>query len=177
MIRPDLTYAPPGPLIFLDIDGCLNNHTVHPDVKCGEIHPEKVMLINTLMKHTGANFVLSSAWRYFIYRGEMNLAGLEWLLRSHGFLADRLLGIARADRDVPRPPYNGVPSNWQHTHERGQQITDWLTQFAPHKPPYVVIDDLDLGISAAGHPFVETDGAIGLTAADTVEALRILRGE
>jgi hypothetical protein len=36
------------------------------------------------------------------------------------------------------------------------------------------VDDLDLGISAAGHPFVHTDGKIGITDENADELIRLL---
>ncbi|QEL19261.1 HAD domain-containing protein [Limnoglobus roseus] len=59
------------------------------------------------------------------------------------------------------------------TNERGRQIADWL---AANKHPvrYAVVDDLDLGITAAGHPLVQTDGHVGLTDADAEELVSVL---
>jgi hypothetical protein len=37
-----------------------------------------------------------------------------------------------------------------------------------------VVDDLDLGIREAGHPFVQTDGAVGLTVADAERLVELL---
>ena len=150
-------------LIFLDIDGVLNAHEHDPEVLCGQIHRDKVQLLNGVLRATDARIVLSSAWRYLVLRGEMNLRGMEWLLRSHGLLADRFIGITRPDT-MERVVYNGESGTWPLCNERGQQITDWLKD--NHGTPvdgYAVIDDLDLGISKAGHPFVETNGTIGMT--------------
>jgi phage terminase Nu1 subunit (DNA packaging protein) len=36
-----------------------------------------------------------------------------------------------------------------------------------------VIDDQDLGIHAAGHPFVKTNGKYGLTDRDVAKAIRL----
>lgn len=149
------------PLLFLDLDGCLNTHDVDPEVLCGHIHTDKVARLNYILRETDARIVLSSAWRYIVYRNEMTLAGMDWLFRSHGILAGRLIGITREDTMV-REIYTGDPSTWPMVNERGQQITDWRAENG-HAGPYVVIDDLDLGISEAGHPFVWCDGKVGLT--------------
>ena len=64
-------------ILFLDIDGVLNTHENDPEVMCGQIHRDKVQLLNGVLRDTGARIVLSSAWRYSIYRNEATLMGLE----------------------------------------------------------------------------------------------------
>lgn len=158
-------------LLFLDVDGVLNAHEFDPEVMCGPIHRNKMELLNRVLRATDARIVLSSAWRYIIYRGEANLAGMDWLFRSHGMPANRLIGITREDTMI-RPPWDGSQP-WPLSNERGQQIADWLVAHKPHGN-YVVLDDLDPGISAAGHPFVRTDGRVGLTEADADRAIALL---
>jgi len=163
--------SPSDSVIFLDIDGVLNRHEWDAAVMCGQIHRDKVQLLNDVLRATGAKIVLSSAWRYILYRGEMDLMGLEWLFRSHGMLADRLIGVTRKDTMVR--PTTFSPETWPQHNERGQQIADWRTE-SGHAGPYVVVDDLDLGISDAGHPFVLVEGDVGLTAADAAEMIQLL---
>ncbi len=151
-------------VVFLDIDGVLNAHEWDPDVLCGQIHRDKVALLNDVLRSTGAKIVLSSAWRYIVHRGESTLVGMEWLLRSHGLLAGRLAGITRPDTMMPTV-YRGEPGTWPLENERGKQIADWLRE-SGSVSAYAVVDDLDLGITAAGHPFVQTDSKVGLTAGD-----------
>lgn len=164
--------------VFLDIDGVLNAHESDPEVLCGQIHKDKVQRLNRILRETGAMLVISSAWRYIIHRGESNLMGFEWLLRSHGVLAGRLCGITRKDTMV-RGAYSGDPKEWPQENERGRQISDWIVGegWAAYGESgrHVVIDDLDLGITEAGHPFVMTDGKVGLTDADAERAIRLLR--
>jgi hypothetical protein len=132
-----------------------------------------------VLRHTGAHVVLSSAWRYIVHRGEATLMGMEWLLRSHGMIANRLAGITRPDTMI-RPPYSGKPIDWPLENERGQQITDWLREHAPRGHGYdaghnyAVVDDLDLGITAAGHPFVMTDGTAGIVETDVRKLIELL---
>lgn len=165
-------------LLFLDIDGVLNAHEpLCPEVLCGRIHADKVGRLNRVLRSTDARIVLSSAWRYIIHRAEMNLGGMEWLLRSHGIIAGRLIGITRPDTMMPTT-FDGRPENWPVENERGRQIHDWLIDNrndADFGSPYVVVDDLDLGISVAGHPFVHVNGAIGLTDHDADRMIRMLR--
>jgi len=159
--------------IFLDIDGVLNCHEWLPDILCGQIHKDKVERLNHVLQVTHAKIVLSSAWRYIVHRGEMNLAGMEWLLRSHGVLADRLIGITRADKMMPSS-YDGRPVSWPVENERGQQIREWLDNWCGRVENIVAIDDLDLGITEARIPLVRVDGKFGLTDADVQSAIDIL---
>lgn len=162
------------PLLFLDIDGVLNAHEFDPEVMCGQIHRDKVELLNRILRATDARVVLSSAWRYIVHRGEATLTGMEWLLRSHGMLADRLIGITRPDTMRTGLGYDGEPPMWPVPNERGQQISDWLAKHAARGCPHVAIDDLDLGITDAGHVLIRTTGTIGLTDDDATRAIAAL---
>lgn len=160
-------------VVFLDIDGVLNTHEeLHPEVLCGTLHRDKVDRLNGVLRITSARLVLSSAWRYLIHRGEMNLTGMEWLLRSHGVLAGRLIGITRADTMMP-PKWDGS-TPWPVEHDRGKQIAEFLETFTGVLgvpcSGYVVLDDLDLGIRAAKHPLVHVDPGLGLTDDDAKQA-------
>ncbi len=166
-------------VLFLDIDGVKNTHEpLDPEVMCGRIHPDKVWRLNQILRDTGAKLVLSSAWRYIVHRGESGVVGLEWLLRSHGIMAGRLIGITRPDTLIERIKKWDGNSPWIHVNERGQQIADYLDGLRYLQidiESYVVIDDLDLGISASCHPFVHVDGTVGLTNDDVVKAVKMLK--
>lgn len=154
-------------VLFLDIDGVLNSHDFCPLAMCGPIHRAKVDRLNRILTVADAKVVLSSAWRYIAHRGEATLAGLDWLLRSHGLHAGRLIGFTREDTMVARCPSWDGSAPWPQVNERGEQIRDWLRLQSYHPSlRVVVLDDLDLGITAAGLPLVLTDGAVGLTDED-----------
>lgn len=167
-------------LIFLDIDGVLNNHSHCDEAKSSRIEADRVRLLNMLLKATGAKVVLSSAWRYLVHRGDMQVSGIDWLLRSHGMLADRLIGITQPDT-MTRDAYNGDPKSWPVVNERGQQIVDWMdawfNQGGEDIEGFVAIDDLDLGITRAGVPLVLTEGSVGLTPVDIRKAAHVLHAE
>jgi hypothetical protein len=160
-------------LLFLDIDGVLNSHDFDHEAMCGPIHRDKMVLLNHVLKETGAYVVLSSAWRYIIHRGECDLRGMEWLLRSHGFIAGALWGITRPDAMMPKV-WNGELKDWPVENERGRQISDWLQDHIYPVLAYAVVDDMDLGITEAGHPFAKTDGAVGITEENANELIRLL---
>ena len=167
-------------VLFLDIDGVLNAHEWDEEVLCGQIHCDKVDRLNRVLRATGAKVVLSSAWRYILHRGECNLIGLEWLFRSHGILAGRLVGVTRPDT-MERPVYSGDPGTLPQVNERGHQILEWI-HLAPGMvgvpvKQYAVVDDLDLGITDARHPCVITDGKTGLTDADADRLIQLLNCE
>jgi hypothetical protein len=156
-------------VLFLDIDGVLNIHEpLDPEVMCGRIHADKVLRLNRILRESGAMIVLSSAWRYFIHRNDMNLVGLDWLLRSHGIISERLVGVTDLDTMI----YFGdkmLPVE----NERGIQISKWL--MGKKIESYCVVDDLDLGISEAEHPFVHVDGTKGLTDEQSDQIIALLR--
>lgn len=162
-------------IIFLDIDGVLNAHEFDEEILCGQIHKDKVQLLNHVLRATDARIVLSSAWRYLIHREEMNLQGFEWLLRSHGVLANRLIGLTRKDTMRKVNTYSGIPHEWPLANERGEQISDWLSYYAEDYNPtkYAAIDDIDLGIRPH-HPLVLTDGSVGMTQANAEELMGLL---
>lgn len=170
------------PIIFLDIDGVLNAHDFSDVAMSNTIDREKVAILNRILKETGARIVLSSAWRYIVHRGEANLDGMDWLLRSHGVMCGRLIGLTRPDTMMPTT-FDGTPCLWPLENERGDQIWHWLTE-NKYNGTYVVIDDggedrvtkewTDLGIDAGMHPVVWTKGNVGLTQADADLAIAIL---
>lgn len=161
------------PIIFLDCDGVINDHKRHSNGFCGT-KPECVAHLNRVLRETDADIALSSAWRYMV-PDAMTLKGFTYLLLTHGVDArmddeaqtDRLIGVTCRDEDL-------MP--------RGQQIRHWRNEHGGDRP-YVVIDDggenpdgswTDMGVNAAGHPTVWTNGKVGLTAADAELAIAIL---
>jgi hypothetical protein len=166
------------PIVFMDVDGVLNGHEHGPGETFTRIEFNAACNFNQILESTDSSWVLTSAWRYHVHSGRMTMEGLRWLFMSHWIPGDSLVGITRADTfpaDIGcdeagfNPPLP-VPN------ERGQQITDWRTMHR-HTGPYVVIDDMDLGITEAGHPFIQTDWKIGLTRRQADEAIEMLNGQ
>lgn len=142
-------------VVFLDIDGVLNGHEYDVQAKSCTIKQECVKYFNVLME-TNVQLVLSSAWRYQILRGATTLRGFEHLLQSHGCrVSGRLIGHTREDKNVDEP--------------RAVQIEEWLNK-RPEVTRYCVVDDMDLGFTWHGMPFVQTDGAYGINL-DNVSAI------
>jgi hypothetical protein len=141
-----------GPFIFLDLDGVLNGHQSHHNGYCS-LDPDSVLIFNDILKRTGAKVIVSSAWRYFILRGEMTLAGLQGLLCTHGVTWGCLVDVLPADI----PDGNGGA-------DRGAAIEQWFRErfCISHQTKWIALDDLDLGYTARQMPFFRTVGTQGL---------------
>jgi hypothetical protein len=172
-------------LIFLDVDGVLNDHSKFSNGYCG-IQGQPVRELNRILAEIpDARIVLTSAWRYLVTNGSMTLAGLEALLLSHGVdCYRRVLAITYTDehmaRVLGRPVQPAISAEewfaWIKEHgimTRERQIARFLdTVPREEMGGYVVLDDLALDVPH----FVQTDGLVGLTAADADCAIAILKG-
>lgn len=169
---------------FLDIDGVLARKCdFNPVAQSNTLHRPCVDQLNRIIHETGAKVVLISAWRYMILTDQITLTGFAYLMRTHG-CTDELEIIATTHLDE-----TCSHCLWGKKHDescprcgkvstRGDQVTAYLGYAAGcskgrvvDRSPYVVIDNMDLGISAAGHPFVQCDENFGLTAADADRAI------
>lgn len=139
-------------VIFLDIDGVLNDHKPVIDGTgwCG-IDRDKATLLNDLLYDCGAKIVISSAWRYMIEPETMGIRGFEYMLITHGADAyGRIVGVTPRDEAVGGRSEGG----------RLAQIFHWLKEHLAEVESYVVLDDMDLGVGAR---LVKTDALVGLT--------------
>jgi len=165
-------------ILFLDIDGVLNQHTYDLISGCTTIRPHLMDRINWVLDATGAHIVLSSAWRYHVYRKEMTVVGMEWLLRSHGLMKDRFIGITKPDpKPGPMQPFSKEPGDQPDDTDRGQQILDWVLEndLKGRGIRYAVIDDNDLKITKHGHPFIQTNSTFGIQWGNAHELAKLLR--
>lgn len=150
-------------LLFLDIDGVLNDHTRTQSGYCG-IQADKALILNRILHfNPGLQIVISSAWRYLIINGQMTLKGFEYLLLSHGVKCYGLLhGHTVADEKIPHCN-EGNPSDWDVEEWnraglwwRSAQILAYVEEHKPDK--WVVLDDLELDVPH----LVRTDGKKGI---------------
>lgn len=147
-------------IIFLDIDGVLNDHRKLKNGYCG-IRRRCVGHFNSLIKRTEARVVIVSAWRYMMLAGSMTETGFWNMLMTHGVTEKlKIAGFTRSDEDV--------------TESRAAQVDAWLSDHCGGRPRFVVIDDMDLGYTRHKHPFVQTVPGIGLTKKDADEACALL---
>jgi hypothetical protein len=143
-------------LLFLDVDGVLNDHIRFPNGYCGT-DPACVGHLNHILKTApDAKVVISSSWRYLLHSGSMTLAGLENLLLTHGLdIYGRLHGVTERDAEFP-------PDAAQETYDRlgliyrAHQIDAYLREHRPQR--WCVLDDLPVPVPQ----LVQTDGAKGL---------------
>lgn len=162
-------------LIFLDIDGVLNGHEKLPSGYCG-IRLENAHHLNTILDAVpDARLVISSAWRYLTFQGHLTLKGFEYLLLVCGVKAhERVIGRTEPDGRIEDEPNHFDTDAWNRAglKWRRAQIEKWLEGAIADGPslPYVVLDDLPLGMAN----FIQTDGTTGLTAGDAQRAIAIL---
>ncbi|MDQ3370993.1 MAG: HAD domain-containing protein [Myxococcota bacterium] len=129
-------------VLFLDIDGVLNRTGYRPAVSLGLrswIEPELARRLARLLATTGADIVLSSAWR---------------LGRTVGLLRDELraAGVDSVMRDVT-PALSGQP--------RWCEIAAWMHEHAVTADQIAIVDDgFDMGPLAPR--FVRTSPLVGL---------------
>lgn len=101
-------------VIFLDIDGVLNNYSTKIDLRW---EPSLVEILNRIIKETGAKVVLSSTWR----RIESNR------------------NIIKNDMKIDF--IDVTPKRWK---ERGHEIQEWLDKNPVVERFIILDDDADM---------------------------------
>lgn len=112
----------PRKVIFLDIDGVMNNLGTRPPRRRGLsswLDPAHVALLNEVVRATGAVVVLSSSWRL-----SMPLAALRAAFAEAGCVAE--LVDVTPDLDSAR---------------RGREIAAWLAAQSDPPARYAILDD------------------------------------
>lgn len=145
-------------ILFLDIDGVLNNHKSLVK-QSYSIDPYNVENLNKIIRATDCQIVLMSAWRYLILDRHMTLRGFETLLSTHGVLAyRRLIDLTEQDTIVS---------------ERWHQVENWIKANKEKVDTFVMLDDCE---EFPNYPqnFVKTDMEFGLTEQDADKAILIL---
>lgn len=154
------------PILFLDIDGVLNNHRFNKAAQSTTLKPACVRRLNVVLGETDAAIVLSSAWRYLVLNGAMSLKGFEVMLRSHGLACEeRIVGALPED---PSLPYEELSKKGCEI--RARQIESWNIDSGR---AWAVVDDLDLPIEPLAR-LVRTQGSVGLTNADARKLTKLL---
>lgn len=146
-------------IIFLDIDGVLNNHSRYGNGSCG-INGIMMARLNVLLEDPNVRIVLSGAWRYMIIGGAMTIKGFNLMMMTHGLSAQVIIDLTIADEMIIK--------------DRADQIKCWLAAHNNYGiTHYVVLDDLDLKVDN----FVKVDGNVGLSPANINRALELLRND
>jgi len=138
-------------ILFIDIDGVLNDHSRHDNGYCG-FKPECVKELNYILdSDPEIQLVISSSWRYMIHPDAMTLLGFEYVLIIAGVnCRNRVVGYTVRD---------------EVTKMRDDQIKEWATRNGLSH--FVVLDDLPLEMKE----LVRTNGEVGLTRKDAEEVL------
>jgi len=154
-------------IIFLDIDGVLNSNAwfnseeynikaknmsfpdTHLDKKC-------IFNLNYLCNLSGADILISSTWREF--------DDCIPALRRNGVTAN-IIGTTPCLR---RNLENGL----YIAKTRGEEIQAWLDNNGYES--YVIIDDCSDMLRSQQKNFVQTNGKVGLTKTNVLQALKIL---
>jgi hypothetical protein len=160
-------------VIFLDMDGVLNDHTPMDNRYCG-VKKECVANFNQILDAVpDAKIVISSAWRYMILRGDVTVKGFEMLLLTHGVKCfQRVIGHTIADGPIEdEPHHHDEPAKWRENtmRERGHQIMSWAIEHGVQK--FVALDDLHIGIP--NHYWVDSES--GLTQSDVNAVVALIR--
>lgn len=136
-------------IIFLDIDGVLNDHRISEPAGCYGINPECMKCLNMIIQFTKANLVISSAWRYMITGGSMTLSGFEYMLRTHGLDQNaQIVGHTKTDEEIA---------------SREGQIKAFIDE--NNVQQYVILDDMSV-FPFMSERFYKTNSKFGLTKED-----------
>lgn len=158
-------------LLFLDIDGVLNDHRRHPGSPYCGLLPRCVGLLNAVLARTQPSIVLTSSWRYQHLLGDMTLLGMEQLLYTHGLVPPAERGrrwlCAVTEKDATRNANRAdqVRRSLQWHESKRLKVVTWA-----------VLDDLTLDFGADQWRFVQTDGTRGLIRPEAERLAAILRG-
>ncbi|MFA6234131.1 MAG: HAD domain-containing protein [Bacteroidota bacterium] len=145
-------------LLFLDIDGVLNNRASLVELPQDAFDPKCVAALNRITDTTGALIVVSSVWRY-TYKMRTEMQGC---LRSRG-VTGKVKGCT--------PRLSGIKT-------RGDEIRAWLETnidagIINGDVQFVVIDDSS-DITPFEYCFVQTSPETGLTEEGADRAIALL---
>ena len=100
-------------LLFLDIDGVLNAHKPHENGYCGITDFGRDCFNCVMAECPDVQVVISSAWRYHVHKGEMNMKGLEELFMAHGLnIQGRIHGVTEPDDAPPMGHWTERSKEW-----------------------------------------------------------------
>ncbi len=143
-------------LIYLDIDGVLNDRPAWP--KGPELQRPQCECLHRIIHRTGAKIILTSSWRAWIADGSMTLVGFSRLLQTHGVSGASVIGY------LPPGP---VDAN-----ERSRLIAFELASRLG--VTFIVLDDLIIRLDVIEEYLIQTDGHAGLNARCVERACQLL---
>ena len=159
-------------LVFLDFDGVINCDDTQDKIMIARyggmftgFDDEKIMLIDELVRQTGAKVVISSTWRF-----SMSLHDLERIFKKRGYTHGRFYG------ETPKS-YTEIGLGFPPMRDdRGGEIQAYLDQMPTldrASLKFVVIDDLVTKFLKLGLQ-VLTDDRVGMTEENLQQAIDVL---
>ena len=149
-------------VLFLDIDGVLNNHKINPESGCCGIDRRPMKQLNRILIRTECCLVISSAWRYMIHNEAMTVTGFFHMLRILGMRGDHNPILDIIEKDDLQDTSTG---------QRAKQIQKFLQRKNTFIDQYCIVDDCDFGFTENKLNFVKTNPKTGLI---WVEAKKII---
>lgn len=168
-------------IIFLDIDGVLNNELWYKErsklSKAGELKnqtekeydlsnldPENVAILSGLIVETGAKVVISSTWR----KGH-KLEYLQELLEEKGFCGE-IVGYTPVFHYTCNGKFKGNAP-------RGLEIQQWLKEHGEEVTNYIILDDDSDMLYNQRDKYFQIDPYCGITVNNAYRAKRFLNNE
>jgi len=163
----------PRKILFLDVDGVLNNivslsRGIHIDPHC------VVLLDRVLEEVPDVDIVISSVWR------ANGVDKMEFLLESTGLQNSKRIEIepGAEEGDLRKMKFHsrivGTTGKWDDC--RGREIQNWLDAH-PEVERFVIVDDDSDMLENQLPFFVQTEGSVGLTSYDVEKIIELLRAE
>lgn len=154
-------------VLFLDVDGVLNNEGVFKDRRFGYMPLDHLCIerLHNVIRETGCKIVLSSAWRE-VERLEKALDA-NLVFEVYNGLGSDPLQVRHSDRSTRRlngDAYNG----------RGSEIAEWLSRH-PEVDGYAIVDDDGDMLPGQMSRFVQTTFDTGLADEHAARLIAILR--
>ena len=175
-------------VIFLDIDGVLNNleevlHPVDSDIDYSLPQPKHLDVLKHIIDQTGAEIVLSSGWR-------LSLDGIQHVIDALYPLGLTLRGVTPENVELSTLRMHGFDiqpclyDKCRHegnietiVQDRGAQIAVWLMAH-PEYTEFLILDDEVKDIKQYfPNNYIETDISKGLLPEHITSAIQILSGE
>lgn len=145
-------------IIFLDIDGVLNNEYTKAFAPSGALFVSDRLLKNLskIVKVTGAEIVLSSSWR------------LDWV---KGKETKDFLALQSKLKDFSIELFDKTPLI-KNGANRGAEIEEWL-KYHPEVENYVILDD-ESNLFSSNEHLILTNSYYGLTESITDQVISLL---
>ena len=142
-------------IIFLDIDGVLNNENMYRTKKhaSNSLDPKNIEVLNELIEDTKAKVVISSSWRC-----GSTIDSILSKMKTAGYKHDIL----------DFTPILG------YDHNRGNEIHQWLKEYEKEVQSYVIFDDDSDMLLWQRDYFIWVDRYYGLTPTMAWKAKHIL---